>query len=164
MSALQLPHHRDHGRRHRRRHLRADPPQLQGGLDGAGGDVRLLRGRDLPPDAEGADPPPDRALPHHRRRLPRPVPLRWGLNKNKNICNATKIFANSELQDKDVHFNSLKYLFPNNFMTEKYLLQVRWVCARCCTTSPRRSWRSSWASSSSPPSTPAWAARTRYPL
>ena len=77
---------------------------------------------------------------------------------------ATKIFANSELQDKDVHFNSLKYLFPNNFMTEKYLLQVRWVCARCCTTSPRRSWRSSWASFSSPPSTPAWAARTRYPL
>ena len=73
----------------------------------------------------------------------------------------TKIFANNELQDKDVHFNSLKYLFPNNFMTEKYLLQVRWVCARCCTTSPRRSWRSSWASSSSPPSTPAWAARTR---
>ena len=33
---------------------------------------------------------------------------------------ATKIFANSELQDKDVHFNSLKYLFPNIFMTEKY--------------------------------------------
>ena len=79
MSALQLPHHRDHGGRHRRRHLRADPPQLQGGLDGAGGDVRLLRGRDLPPDAEGADPPPDRALPHHRRRIPRPVPFRWGI-------------------------------------------------------------------------------------
>ena len=75
---------------------------------------------------------------------------------------ATKIFANSE--NKDVHFNCLKYLFPNNFMTEKYLLQVRWVCARCCTTSPRRSWRSSWASSSSPPSIPAWGARTRYPL
>ena len=69
-------------------------------------------------------------------------------NQNKNICNK----------------NIYKYLFPNNFMTEKYLLQVRWVCARCCTTSPRRSWRSSWASSSSPPSTPAWAARTRYPL
>ena len=63
----------------------------QGGLDGAGGDVRLLRGRDLPPDAEGADPAPDRALTHHRRRIPRPVPLRSGIesrrNKNKNICN-----------------------------------------------------------------------------
>ena len=51
-------------------------PVCQGGLDGAGGDVRLLRGRDLPPDAEGADPAPDRALPHHRRGLPRHVALR----------------------------------------------------------------------------------------